>query len=88
MWALRKKITVTVKLFSGLQKELNIESYNNEKGIDINLRSFSPLISIVKSLGLPRYRSLVYFINGERVGLFKILKDGDVVSCLKPSGGG
>jgi hypothetical protein len=39
-------------------------------------------------IGLPDRHLLAYFINGERVGLWRKLEDGDDISCLKPAAGG
>jgi molybdopterin converting factor small subunit len=71
----KQTITIKVRLFAGLDQ-------------DASLNGFDRLKKVVKMIGLPDRHLLAYFINGERVGLWRKLKDGDDISCLKPAAGG
>lgn len=86
----RKKspITVTIKLYSGLHRDLNIKNYDLGKGLIINTVNGASLRSVLKEIGMENRSSISYFLNGGRISLGTSLKDGDEVSCLKPSGGG
>lgn len=85
---MKNQISVTIKLFSGIDKELNLRNYDQAKGIRIALDSNKRLRSILKEIGLKKLSSYIYFLQGERISRWKMIKDGDEISCLKPSGGG
>ena len=85
---MKSMMTVTLKFYSGIHKELNLESYDPAKGVTVTAKSGTRLKKILKDLGLPKISSFAYFCNGERIGLWTKLHDGEEVSCLKPSGGG
>ena len=86
----RKKIpvTVTIKLFSGIHRELNIEAYDLGKGLIIQTYNGVKLRTVLKEIGVKNKSAISYFLNSKRISLGTRLKDGDEVSCLKPSGGG
>ncbi len=84
----RQKINITIKLFSGIEKETTLKNYDPGKGIILEFSSKVRLKKILKDLGLSNLSSNAYFRNGERIGLWSKLNDGDEISCLKPSGGG
>lgn len=84
----KKRIKVTVKLYSGLHKDAELRDYDPYSGIVQEVNSGTRVRKIVKDLGIPQPYSLAYFINGERVGLWKKIHDGDELSCFRPSGGG
>ena len=77
-------IHITVKLFAGLDVDAGLDGYNPATGIDIQAAPGVRVKHIVKQLGLPDRRRLAYFIGGTRVGLWKKLRDGDEVACLRP----
>ena len=83
-----KTITVTIKLFSGLNKEIQTEGYDPGKGMSLSIKKGSRLKGVLKGIGLKNLSSNAYFRSGERIGLWTKLRDGDEVSCLRPSGGG
>jgi len=83
-----KTIRVTVRLFTGLDKDIREVGQNPRDGIPLNLRKGTRLRSLAKSLGLPDRHSLAYFVNGKQVGLLRELQDGDEVACMRPSAGG
>lgn len=82
------QIEFTIKFFSGLEKEIKVENYDPVKGLKISAGSGTRLKKVLKGYNLKKLSSNVYFRNGERIGLWSKLKNGDEVSCLKPSGGG
>lgn len=84
----RKKITVTIKLYSGIDREAGLAGYDPDAGLRMTLNSGTRLRSVLRDLGLRKLSSFVYFRTGERMGLWSALKDGDEISCLRPSGGG
>lgn len=81
-------IRITVKLFAGLEIDAGLEGYNPATGIEIQALPGVRVKHIVKQLGLPDRRRLAYFVDGTRVGLWKKLRDGDEISCLRPLAGG
>lgn len=84
----RKIINVTIKLYSGIEKELTMENYDPSSGVILEFNSRIRLKKVLQKLGLSNLSTNAYFRNGERIGLWTKLDDGDEVSCLKPSGGG
>ena len=85
---MKKDIKVTIKLFSGINSEMNLTAFDKAKGITMSIDSRKRLRTVLKDLGLKDLSSNVYFCRGERISLWKRLDDGDEISCLKPSGGG
>jgi len=83
-----RMISVRMKFFSGIDKELSLHNYNPAEGIVIHVPSGTRLRRVLKDLGAQRRSSYVCFRNGQRIGMWTKLHDGDEVSCLKPSGGG
>lgn len=81
-------IKVVVKLHSGLHRGLSIENYDPGIGVEISIKDASSVRFALKSLGMKNISRHAYFINGERAGIFKRLKDGDELSCFRPSAGG
>lgn len=81
-------ITIKVRLFAGLDQHVNLKTYDRHEGLNLNIPRGTRLKKVVKMLELPDRHLLAYFINGERVGLWRKLEDGDDVSCLKPVAGG
>lgn len=84
----KENITITVKLFNGLDHEAKVESYDTETGISMVMPKHSKLKKAIKSLGLNPYDSIALFINGKKAGFREKLNDGDVVFCMKPVVGG
>jgi len=83
-----KTIRVTVKLFTGLDKDVGEVGQNPRNGITLNLPKGTRLRKLTKTFDLPDRYSLAYFVNGKQVGLLRKLRDGDEVVCLRPSAGG
>jgi hypothetical protein len=81
-------ITVRIKFFSGIDKELKLENYNPTEGLSMSIPSGKRLKWALKSAGLTQFSSYAFFRSGERVSTWSRLKDGDEVSCLRPAGGG
>lgn len=82
------QITINLKFYSGVHRELNIEDYNPSEGLTITPASGTRLKKILTQLGIKNLSSLAYFRGGERIGLWSKVKDKDEISCLKPSAGG
>jgi len=85
---MKNVLTVKVRLFSGLEKDVNADDYDRHEGITLNVPQGTRLKKVVKMIGLSDRYALVYFIHGERVGLRKRLEDGDEIACLRPAAGG
>lgn len=83
-----KTIRVTVRLFTGLDRDAREVDQNPRDGITLNLPKGTRLRKLTKMLDLPDRYSLAYFINGKQTELLRKLKDGDEVACLRPSTGG
>lgn len=84
----KKEIEVIVKLYSGLHKEAHIDNYSPDVGYIMKIPKGARVRYVAKKLGLPNMYSLAYFCNGQRIGVFKKLHEGDELSCFRPSGGG
>jgi hypothetical protein len=85
---LSSPITVTLKLFSGIDKQLTQGTYDPEKGIRLDLPKGTRLKKALKIIGLTDLSMNIYYKNGVRISTWNKLADGDEVSCLKASGGG
>ncbi len=85
---MKKNITVTIKLYSGITRDMDLENYDPSKGLTLTVSKGTRLKKILKELGVSNLSRLAYFRSGERMGLWSRVKDGDEISCLKPSGGG
>ncbi len=82
------EIIITLKLYSGIDKELNIRNYDNSLGIMLNVQKGSSLRSILKQAGIRKLSRFIYFCSGHHVSLWKRFYEPAEVSCLKVSGGG
>ncbi len=85
---MKQDITVTVKFFSGIHRELSLEGYDPGLGLSLSVKEGTRLKSVLKGLKLQKLSSNAYFRNGERIGLWTKLRPNDEISCLRPSGGG
>ncbi len=83
-----KEISVRIKFFSGIDKELKLVSYNPAEGILMKVPSGKRLKWALKNAGMTTFSSYAFFRSGARITTWAKLNDGDEVSCLKPSGGG
>jgi hypothetical protein len=81
-------ITIKVRLFAGLDQDANLKGYDHHEGLNLKIPRGTRLKKVVKMIRLPDRHLLAYFINGERVELWRKLEDGDDISCLKPAAGG
>jgi molybdopterin converting factor small subunit len=88
MFGTKERITVKVKLFSGLDSQAIIDSYDPDAGINLQIVKGARLKKIFKTIGLSRKESMVYFINGKKVDVNEKLKNGDVLFIMKPVSGG
>jgi hypothetical protein len=79
---------VTIKLFSGINRDIGLTEYDPSRGIEIDVRDGTRLKKALKRLGMRKLMHNAYFQNGERAGLWSRLRDGDEISCIKPSAGG
>jgi len=82
------KILITVRLYSGIEKEVIIENYDVEKGIVIYVNIGTRLGKILKSIGLKNLSRFCFFSNGMRISQWTRMNEQSDVSCLKISGGG
>ena len=67
-------ITIKVRLFAGLERDADVDDYDRNEGITLNVPEGTRLKKVVKMIRLSDRYSLVYFIHGERVGLRKSLR--------------
>jgi len=88
MFGTKERISVKIKLFSGLDRQAKINHYDPDSGLDLQLSQGARLKKVFKTLGLSKSKSTVCFINGEKAGLNANLKNGDVVFFMKPASGG
>jgi molybdopterin converting factor small subunit len=84
----RTRIRVHVKLFTGLHREVGLEGYDPEAGIEMEIRKGTRIQTLAKRLGLPTGGRVAFFVAGDRAGPRHKLKDGDELACMKPSAGG
>jgi len=88
MFGTKERISVKIKLFSGLDRQVKINNYDPDSGIDLQIEKGARLKKVFKTLGLSKTESTACFINGKKAGLNDNLKNGDVVFFMKPVSGG
>ena len=88
MFRAREKITINVKLYSGLDRQANIGHYDPDSGFDLEIAQGARLKKVFKLIGLSTHESTVGFINGKKAGLSEKLNHGDAVYLMKPVSGG
>lgn len=88
MFGLKKNITITIKLFGGLDADAGIEGYDPGVGIALCAPNRVKLGKIVKKIGLIRTDSMAMFINGNLADPKQKLYDGDIIFCMRPLAGG
>lgn len=84
----KNEITIHLKLFSGLHREITLEGFDPYKGLQLSVKKGTRLKSLLRSIGMKNLSSNMYFMNGERVGLWQKLNDGVEIQCFRPSAGG
>ena len=85
---MKKTISITLKLFSSIPRDLGLPDYDPAKGLHLSVPSGVRLKKVLKDMGLTKLSSYAYFRQGERITHWAKLADGDEISCLKPSSGG
>lgn len=83
-----RDITITIKLYSGLHRQLKHGDYNPDSGLTMTVKENTRLKKVLSSLGLKNLSAHAYFINGERATLHSRVKSHDEVMCMRPSAGG
>lgn len=81
-------ITVTLKLYSGIHREINAHGYDPEKGIILTVKPGTGLRKILKMGGINKTGNYIYFSEGERISSWSRIRYSREISCLKHSGGG
>ncbi len=84
----KKTISVTLKLYSGIDKDAGIKGYDPYKGLILQVKDKTRLKKVLTSTGVRNLSSNAYFIDGRRVSLWTRLSDGNEIACMKPSAGG
>ena len=80
------QITVTVKLYSTLQKY--IENYDPTTGVQIVLPEGAIVEDLIRSLGLPLREALLVIVrNAVRKSDYRLI-DGDAITVFSIIGGG
>jgi len=77
-----------VKLFTGLDRDVGLKDYDPQTGIEMQIPKSARIRTVAKRLGLLRGGPVAFFVQGERAGPWRKLRDGDEVACMKPSAGG
>ena len=83
-----REISVRIRFFSGIDRELNLQNYDPATGVALTLPSGTRLRRALKNLGVTDLSRNIYFRSGKRISVWAKLGDGDDVSCLRASGGG
>jgi hypothetical protein len=83
-----KNISIRFKFFSGIDKELKLPDYNPGEGIIMSFPTGKRLKFALKTAGIKKATPYTYFRDGHRITTWARLRDGDEITCLKPSGGG
>jgi hypothetical protein len=86
--AVAEKICVTIKLYSGLDREIPLSDYNREQGIALEIKRGTRLRKVLKSIGMKNLSYNAYFLKGVRIGLCEKIVEDSEVACIKPAGGG
>ncbi len=82
------EINITLKLYSGIEKELKIHDYDQNGGIIFTVKPGTSLRQILKQAGFKKLSRYVFFNGGHHVSAWKRFYKHAEVSCLKVSGGG
>ena len=88
MFGPRKYITIKIKLYSGLDRQAGIDSYDPDSGIELKTAKNTKLKKVLGLLGLSRHEAVVFFVNGKKTGPNQKLNHNDVVFFMKPVSGG
>jgi hypothetical protein len=88
MFGPKKNITITIKLFGGLDRDAGLEGYDPDSGINVCVPDRIKLGRVIKKIGLPRTGAMAFFVNGDPVGAREKLNHGDIVFCMRPLAGG
>ena len=83
-----KEISVRIKFFSGIDKELKLSDYDPAVGILMKIPSGKRLKWALKHAGMTSFSGNAFFRSGSRIFFFFKQKTAYEISCLKPSGGG
>jgi hypothetical protein len=83
-----EKITIKIRLYSGIDREIGLTDYNPHDGIDLTLPGKSNLKAALKLIGCKKKSYYAVFCNGDRVGVRYKLVAGDQISLIVPSAGG
>jgi predicted metalloprotease with PDZ domain len=83
-----REISINIKFFSGIDKELKLKDYNPSEGVNITVSGRKRLRGVLKSMGADASAGYACFREGERISRWAKLRDGDEITCLKPAGGG
>lgn len=81
-------VVITLKLYSGLDKELDLSGYDVNSGIIIGSGRGVSLKKLLADSGLKKLTPFAFFSGGERISLRTKFKESAEVSCLRISGGG
>lgn len=83
-----KEISINIKFYSGLDREIGLTGYNPYKGIDLKVPARSKLKQALKQLGYKHRSYHAIFCNTERSNLRYKLEEGDQISIIIPTAGG
>ena len=83
-----QKIVVSVRLFGGLHASAAIDCMEAMRGVEVELPKGATVAQLLKHLGLKRSKNLLYFVDGNLVGVSSRLRDRSVISiCTLVAGG-
>ncbi len=83
-----EKILITIKFYSGIEKELTIENYDMVNGVVFSVNHGTRLGKILHGTGLKKLSRFCFFSNGVRISTWTRFYKPSEISCLKMSGGG
>jgi hypothetical protein len=82
------EISISIRLYSGLHHEISDPDYDPYTGKTLVIRNGTRLRTVIAGLGIRNPSTNAYFAGGKRIGLWTKLRDGDDITCIKPSAGG
>jgi len=84
----KEQLTVTVKIFGGLEMGSPLQGLDPMKGFPLELPKGSRLKKLAGILGVELQTHTMILVNGVRVGQRQKLEAGDVIVFYRPVSGG
>ena len=84
----KEQLTVTVKVFGGLEMSSPLQGFDPIKGFLLEIPKGSRLKKVAGKLGIKLQTHTMILVNGVRAGQRQKLEDGDVIVFYRPVSGG